>query len=232
MRHLVLLALILGSVPGCVLVFDGNHGDDDLCRAGAPEPAIAPAPQRNPDTLTCESFGGGGGCLPGCGPCPEVALAPVPTWGACDGRCETLSEPECNQAVGCRVVKDAVCAVRGGCFTDFVECVATDQITDPAADCFAARDGAACSRSAECTAYHRVTPANDPTSDPTSDPTNDRPFAMCTPQGKAPGTCYGKVTCTAKVPACPTGTRAGVAGGCYTGACIPLDVCEPAPPQP
>jgi hypothetical protein len=222
MRYLFLLALILGSVPGCVLVFDDNHGDDDVCLAGAPEPAALPAPQRNPETLTCESFGGGGGGCPiGCGPCAEAPSPPIPSWGACNGACESLSESECGQAAGCRVVKDAVCAVRGGCFTDFVGCFATDRITDPAVDCFDALDGSSCSRNAECTAYHRVTPA--------AIAQDARPFALCTPRGKSPGTCHGRVTCTAQAPACPTGMRAGVAAGCYTGSCIPLDICEPAP---
>jgi hypothetical protein len=33
-------------------------------------------------------------------------------------------------------------------------------------------------------------------------------------------------------PACPTGTVPQVAGGCYTGLCIPASVCTPAPPPP
>ena len=223
MRHLILLAMILGLAPGCALVFDdGNNGDDVVC-LGAPEAASLPAPQRNPETLSCESFGGGG-CDFSCGPCPAIDLAPSPTWGFCNGECEALSESECGQATGCRVVKDAVCAVRGGCLTDFAGCFPTDQFTDPTVDCFAAPDGFNCSQSAACTAYHRVTPA--------AIAEVGRTFAMCTPKGQAPGTCYSKVTCTRPAPLCPTGTRAGVVSGCYTGGCIPLDVCEPAPPQP
>lgn len=218
MRYLILLAMILGLAPGCMLVFDDGGSGDDVCLAGAPEAASLPAPQRNPDTLSCESFGGG--CDLGCGPCPAAAFAPIPSWGFCNGACEMLTEAACAKDAGCRVVKDAACAVSGGCLTDYLGCFPTDQMTDPAIDCFAARDGFACSRSAACTAYHRAGPI-------ALDPVADRPFAMCGPEGQAPGTCFGQVVCRALAPQCPSGTLPGVASGCYTGACIPIDVCEP-----
>jgi len=223
MRYLVLLATILGLIPGCVLVFDGHDDDDGVC-VGTPEPASLPAPQRNPDTLTCDSFGGG--CDLGCGPCAEAAFAPIPTWGACNGKCESLTEGACAQDPGCRVVKDAACSISGGCLTNYVGCFAIDLQSDPTIDCFAATDGFTCSRSAACTAYHRTTSAPNTIAQVT------RPFALCTPEGKAPGTCHGALTCTQPAPKCPTGARPGVAGGCYTGACIPLDLCEPVPAQP
>lgn len=222
MRYLVLLATLLGLCPGCFLVFDGNNSADDVCLQGAPEPASLPAPQLDPDTLTCQSFGGG--CDLGCGPCPAIDLAPIPTWGFCNGVCEALNEAACTQEPGCRVIKDAACAITGGCLTDFIGCFPTDQSTDPSIDCFAARDGFTCSRNAACTAYHRATPPNAAAIAQIA-----RPFALCAPEGQAPGTCYGAVVCARPPPACPAGTRAGVANSCYTGACIPLDVCEPQP---
>jgi hypothetical protein len=218
MRYLVSVSttasLILLLASGCSLVFD--DGGDDVCLAGA-EPASLPAPQRNPDTLTCESFGGGG-CLPECGPCPALDLAPLPSWGFCGSTCEALSEADCTRTDGCRVVKDAACSVSGGCATAYLGCFPTDQSTDPTLDCFTARDGFNCSRNAACTAYHRNAASG-----------LERTFAMCAPEGQAPGTCYGVVVCTRPAPACPTGTMPGIAGGCYSGACIPLDVCEPKP---
>jgi len=216
MRYLVSLSMALMMTSGCVLVFD-DGGDDDVCLAGA-EPALAPAPLRNPDTLTCDSFGGG--CVPECGPCPALAadLAPIPSWGACGSACEALSEGECEKDAGCRVVKDAACAVSGTCTTDFLGCFPTDQFSDPATDCFAARDGSTCSRSAGCTAYHRSPSGLEP---PVS-----RSFAMCAPEGVDPGSCYDLVVCDRAAPACPDQTMPGVAGGCYTGACIPSDICE------
>lgn len=232
MRYLVSLAMLLVLASGCTLVFvdDGDGDDDDVCVFA--EPASAPAPQRNPDTLTCQSFGGG--CTPECGPCPaaeaDPALSqPSPTWGLCGSTCEALPEAACAKDPGCRVVKDAACAVSGDCTTDFLGCFPTDLFADPEVDCFAARDGFACSQSAACTAYHRGSSALQGLPGLQGPPEPDRTFAMCAPEGKSPGTCFGQVTCRAAAPACPSLTTPGIEGGCYTGACLPLDVCGPVP---
>ena len=225
MRYLASLAMVLVLASGCTLVFDDGGGDDDICLLAAAEPASLPAPQRNPDTLTCESFGGGG-CIPECGPCPladqPAPTQPIPSWGFCGSPCESLSETACAADPTCRVVKDAACAVSADCTTDFLGCFPTDQSTDLAADCFAARDGFSCSQSAACTAYHRGMQSG-------LEPPITHTFAMCAPEGKSPGTCFGQVTCRAAAPACPAETTPGIEGGCYTGACIPLDVCGPRP---
>ncbi len=230
MRYLVSLAMVVVLASGCTLVFvDDGGGGDDVCNFA--EPASALAPQLNPDTLICQSFGGG--CSPDCGPCPAVAeadpagvTAPIPSWGFCSGTCEALTETECVKDPACRVVKDAACAVSADCTTDFLGCFPTDQFTDPAVDCFAARDGFSCSQSAACTAYHRGLSTALGAPEP---PGQERMFAMCAPEGKSPGTCFGQVTCRAVAPACPPSSRPGIENGCYTGACIPFDVCEPAP---
>ncbi len=222
MRYLASLTMLLALAAGCTIVFDDR---DDDCLLPAAEPASAIAPQRNPETLTCEAFGGGG-CNPECGPCPLIDLGPVPTWGFCFHTCESLSETECATAAECRVVKDASCAISGDCATDFLGCFPTDQTVDPSLDCFTARDGFTCSRNPACTAYHRngglaLTPPEPP----------QRTFAMCAPEGKSPGTCFAEVTCERLAPACPPSARPGVENGCYTGACIPSDLCEPVPQQ-
>jgi hypothetical protein len=218
MRHLPSLAILLTLVSGCVLVFgDGGGGGD--CLLDQPEPAIAIAPQRNPDTLICEAFGGG--CNPDCGPCAEdlPALAPLPSWGFCGSPCEALSETDCLKDAACRVVKDAEC-LNKTCVTDFVGCFPTDQLVEPDMDCFAARDGFTCSRSNGCTSYHRIFGIR-------LDQMAPREFAICVPEGQVPGKCNGQVVCQRPAPLCPVGHKAGIANGCYTGACIPTDLCEP-----
>jgi hypothetical protein len=217
MRYLVSIAIFSVLASGCTLVFD-DAGDDE-CLLPAAEPAIAPAPQRNPDSLTCESFGGGF-CNPECGPCPLSAV-PLPSWGFCGSTCEALSETACEQEAGCRVVKDAACAVSGDCATDFLGCFPTDQAIDPQVDCLAARDGSTCSRNPACTAFHRGR-----LSTTLGPPEDFRPFEICMPEGKLPGTCFGQVTCARAAPSCPTSYRPGIESGCYTGACIPMDLCE------
>ncbi len=224
MRRLAPLATALVLASSCTLVFDGRgsggdgDGDDGGDECLLAPPATPPAlTLRNPDTLGCETWTGGEPCNPECGPCPLIAPSlPPPSWGFCGSPCEARSEAECAQDLSCRVVKDAACALSGDCTTDFLGCFPTDQFTEAYLDCFAARDGQSCSRSGACTAFHR-------------NQAGDRTFAMCAPAGKSPGTCFGEVLCARPPPGCPPDRRPGVDAGCYTGTCIPVDVCEPAP---
>ena len=220
MRIAVLVA-VLTLAPGCFWVFD-DRGDDDCDLVAAQEIVADPAPLRNPETLNCQSFGTG--CNPECGPCPLYDISqPIPTWGYCGSSCDQLTESACAADPSCRVVKDVRCVIGIDCTTDFMGCFPTDQGTDHTLDCFAAQDGATCSRSNACVAMHRAAC----TGAAASEPECTRPFALCAPEGVDPGRCHEAVTCDRAAPACGTGKTAGVANGCYTGACIPDDVCEP-----
>ena len=217
MRTAILVA-VLTLAPGCFWVFDDKG--DDACDLPLAEVAD-PAPLRNPETLLCETFGTG--CDPSCGPCPLTDLSqPFPSWGTCGNACEQLSEGACAADPSCRVVKDAKCAVGRLCETDFVGCFPTDQGTDPTLSCFAADDGSTCSRSNGCVAFHRSDCSAGERSEQCP-----RSFALCAPEGADVGRCHEQATCDRVAPACGTNETAGVANGCYTGACIPNDVCEP-----
>jgi hypothetical protein len=122
-------------------------------------------------------------------------------------------------------VRDARCAVSGDCATDFLGCFPIDQSSLSDLACADARDGESCSQIGRCIAYHRSVVWNG------LEPEIERPFAMCGPEGQAPGSCYGAVACDVVPPQCPAQTKPGIAGGCYTGICIPLDICGPAPQQ-
>lgn len=51
-------------------------------------------------------------------------------------------------------------------------------------------------------------------------------FASCQAlEAGSPGLCDGPILCAASPPACPAGTIAGRADGCYTGFCIPATAC-------
>lgn len=222
MRYLALLLTILALTSGCALVFDdGGSGGDDVC-AFAEEPAVSLAPQRNPENLECQSFGGG--CNPSCGPCPALDLAPIPSWGFCGSTCEQLTESACASTPECRVIKELECALSKDCTTDFIGCFPTNQFTDPTTDCRAARDGFTCSLNPACTAYHYRQLVVAP------DATNQLSFALCAPEGQAPGSCYAPVTCARPRPICPGWEVPVIADGCYTGQCIPITTCEPMPP--
>ncbi len=226
MRSILLLVVVLAS--GCELFFDdgGKRPPECLDTPAAEDTSadVAPAPLRNPETLTCESFGGGG-CNPDCGPCPaQTDLAPIPSWPVCGTACETLAETECAARSECRVVKDARCMIGSQiCITDFMGCFPVDNAPDPTIDCFAARDGWTCSRSNACTALHD-TAASQCQGDQCA-----RPFGLCVPEGKSPGNCQSPITCDALPPTCPTGTTPGRANSCWTGACIPTSLCEAGP---
>jgi hypothetical protein len=209
------IAIFLGMMSACVFFDDGGH----TCVLNDRGAGIAePAPQRDPESLTCQSRSSP--CDPACGPCPETAFAPEVTWGVCGSPCEQLGETECAADPSCRVVKDARCAVSGSCPTDFLGCFPTDTFTDPTIACSTVTDGWSCSRSNTCTALHR----NDPCP---VDGACVRSFAMCIVEGSNPGRCHEQAICRAVSPTCSPGSTAGVANGCWTGACIPNDICEP-----
>jgi len=234
MQRLLTVLLVAVTLPGCFLVFDehGKGGGDDDCLLPPaedqplPGPRTSPvAPQRNPVTLSCQVVGGGGTCNPDCGPCPETALAPIPSWGFCFSACESLDEATCAEDPTCRVIKDAECAISGSCLTDFLGCVATDQFTDAQVNCTAVTDGDSCSRNPACTAYH----VSGGCSILTNDESCVTEFAFCGPEGRGAGRCFDQAACDRTPPVCPAGTTPGVADGCFTDVCIPNSLCEPAP---
>jgi hypothetical protein len=211
---------LLSILTGCLWEHGkgGGGGGDDVCvQTDFGEPAIAPAPLRDPGNLTCTSFGGG--CNSDCGPCPEASLTPpIPSWGICGSGCESLGPGQCATTPECRVVKDANCSIgQAVCLTDFMGCFPTDMQVDVSINCFTA-DAWDCSRNRACEAHHAQHSCPDVDC--------PRPFATCVPTGVAPGHCTGQVTCRALQPTCPAGTTPGIANGCFTGACIVMSECS------
>src|SRR6185503_19797747 len=104
-----LVAVVCLVLPACLFTEHGTGGggDDDCLEVPTTGAPIAQALQRNPESLTCEGFGGPFPCDPACGPCPADAEPPAVSWGFCGSPCETLVETSCEADVGCRVVKDA-----------------------------------------------------------------------------------------------------------------------------
>ncbi len=218
MRAITVIGLLGLSFAACQLdttpdddggdSLDDLIGDDsgdaaDSTDAPCEEDSPARAELRNPEDLGCDEFTVGS-CTPG---------VPVPTWGSCESECENLNEEACSNNRGCRVVKDAACLVQFDCITDYVGCFPTDMDVDDGVDCWRA-DAFQCSRSPECSAAHS-----------TSGEGEGRPFEFCIVEGKSPGSCFLPVACDQAPPDCPQGTTPGVEGSCYTGACIPVDLC-------
>jgi hypothetical protein len=92
MKSLALAALTL--LAGCELYF--SDGDDDDCQFPAD---ITDNGLRNPETGSCEPFGG---CDPSCADCAAVTTL-NPDWGSCFSACDSLDESTCAGTSGCRV---------------------------------------------------------------------------------------------------------------------------------
>jgi hypothetical protein len=105
-------------------------------------------------------------------------------------------------------------------------CFPTDTYVNTTATC-AGADAWTCSQNPDCVAYHR---SDKPCPAGTPADQCPREFTYCLRSDARPGTCYGQVACRVLPPSCPSGTRPGVDGPCWSGACIPIDLCEPPPP--
>ncbi|MGE0871439.1 MAG: hypothetical protein AB7P03_22955 [Kofleriaceae bacterium] len=207
---LVVIAAALS--PACSFVFDGDDEHGQTC-----DQLDDATLYRDPTTLLCD---GSPGCESRCGPCPlDDQAAFVPTWGECGSRCEDLAEQQCALDASCRIAYEARCTISGSCLTNYIGCFPLDQQPDSTIECYRA-DAASCSRSNACIALHIAEPC------PTDAPC-EQPFAMCAIEGRLPGRCSGNVICRAAPPDCEPGSTPGILGGCYTGACIPEDICEP-----
>ena len=205
MRRIAILVVLLA---GCSLYpeLDGDHHTppDAPCVAEFP-PAIQ---LRDPQTGVCQSIGVGG-CPDPCLPCAGGAGA-LPDWAPCDGRCEALDEATCIGTSECRAIyRDD----HTGPFPQFFSCWGTARSFTSVGTCTTILDAETCSQHDNCSAIYTAG-ANGPDA-----------FAKCIAEPHHdPGLCT-TATCTMTPPKCPTGLKAGVLNGCYTGYCIPNNMC-------
>ena len=127
-----------------------------------------------------------------------------------------------GEASGCRAI------YIGGTTPAFSECWATDMTGPIQGGGCDGLDAYACSQHDDCVAIHAGGCTDtDGFADPSCPP---GAFVECGDEpGTGPGNCHEEVDCTVQPPDCPTDTVPGVRDGCYTGFCIPLSECEPAP---
>jgi hypothetical protein len=154
----VSLALASGA---CTLHFGGDDGGDDSCPPSeADEAPGAPLELRDPSTLQCQAFGGGGYCDERC-PCaedyPASDAVPIPSWGWCESPCNGLAEDTCLLASECRAVydwgclsNDSICPLE----TPFLGCYPVDQSGPINGDSCLGLDAWECSKHNDCIALH------------------------------------------------------------------------------
>ena len=143
-------------------------------------------------------------------PCDVTCVADFPscddgTTCAPGSHCETVCtdpDPMCDDPNGCA----------GGCSTTCVP--------DVPPDC----GGTTCEPGTHC--EEQCPPCT------MGDPACEAPcWIGCVPDGVPdPGTCDGEIWCDGIPPTCPDGTVAGIADGCWTGYCIPVEDCGPNDP--
>ncbi len=206
--------VVLSSLIACTSDKDGEVCPwDDFDLVG--ESAL-----RNPEDLTCRTQHSSGDA---CGETADRAADTAsiePPWGLCDSECDRLPASECALEKQCRLVVDASCVARCDCLdAGFVTCVAIGTGMIDRAGCTGA-GAEVCSLLPHCAAYHRITASGRTGTDP-------QPFAFCAPEDREPGACYEAAVCGSPAPSCAPGTHPGVSNGCFSGACIPEDLCEP-----
>jgi hypothetical protein len=156
--------------------------------------------------LTCTRYDGQLACTGNC--CRHTNITTMPV--ACNGPCVTLDEISCASDAWCFVARDFTAFYTGapdrflGCFpkTPFSSRAGCEE-----------RDVTTCAFDGRCAGlYHASSPAK---------------FVECIDEAVIAGSCTEVATCMTRPPSCPADRTPGVAAGCYTGACIPNDLCAP-----
>jgi hypothetical protein len=165
MRNLGLAALVfaLTTQSACTIYFGDDDDDDDDCVNSGSD--LAPAIElRDPQTGTCQAFGGGGGG--GCDPVPLAegeAKAPfsMPDWATCQSGCEGLDELSCQLSDGCRAIYvDAESCGPQGCMrvNIFAACWGVAPSGPVQGGACEGLDAHECSRHNDCSAVHQGDP--------------------------------------------------------------------------
>lgn len=218
--RLASIVAVVTLVPACQLYFTGgDDADDDPCDVIA-QPGYS---QRlvNPETLACETFTQPS-CDEQCGPCAGGAIY-IPPWGQCASPCLGLSESACMADNQCRVARGYGDYYRRT-GDDYMGCYPLNTGPAPDVERCEGLDAEQCAWQSDCTALYDGAPGQCNALLPEA--CIGAQFRECIPETRTdPGDC-SLAACRQVAPSCPTGTTPGVAGSCYTGACIPNGFCS------
>ena len=195
---------IVVMLAGCNLYLAGSHESPDACvQQGS---GSGPASLIDPSTGQCTTIQGW--------PCSTA----FPEWPACSGPCNGLDEPSCLATAQCHAAYIDTTGGSGSATRAYSACwnmIATQP--NPNGAC-AGLDAETCALQHQCASLMLIA-------------TDVEHFESCFAASGAgggctdPGICYGSVQCNDAPPACPVGTVAGIANGCWSGYCIPTTKC-------
>lgn len=206
-RQLVIAAVV--AVAGSQLGACSSTDDDDdvyWCNGGEDFDRPLSFVDFSAADLTCTHTSSQLACTGVC--CHPINITTVPV--ACDGPCITLDETSCANDARCFVARDFTAFYTSapdrflGCFPKalFLSRASCEE-----------RDVTTCASDGTCAGlYHRSPSAK---------------FVECIDDTVIAGSCTEVATCMEQPPKCPVDRTPGVAAGCYTGACIPNDLCAP-----
>jgi hypothetical protein len=142
------------------------------------------------------------GCTGECCMPEQISSTLTPT--ACDSPCLALDEAACTSDARCYVARDRTAFYTGA--VEFIGCFPATSM--PSSLSCGLRAADTCAYGGTCAGLY-----------------TQSGFVECVDESQIAGTCTGAVTCTTTAPTCPGDRTPGVANGCYTGACIPNDLC-------
>lgn len=122
----------------------------------------------------------------------------------CSSRCDFTDEASCV-AAGCNFSRVRDAYYRGAA-DSFLGCYESP-FTTPDVPC-SSLSAPECTGTTRCTAL-----------------VSGGLFVECIDANQAAGSCTGTVTCSDAPPQCPMDRTPGIAAGCYTGSCIPNELC-------
>jgi hypothetical protein len=208
-RQLVLAVVLVvaGSPLGACTATDDTD-DDDWHRCEDPGTEMISLDSFSAADLTCTRTDGLVSCSGHCCHPQPTIITTMPV--ACDGPCVTLDETACASDARCFVARDFTAFYTGapdhflGCFpkTPFSTRAGCEE-----------RDVHTCAFDGRCAGLYQPSPS--------------ATFVECIGDTVIAGSCTEVATCTEQPPRCPPDRTPGVAAGCYTGACIPNDLCAP-----
>lgn len=204
MRRLAMLVLVLGAA----CTDGGDDGSSIQCDPGeGPVDVTLSTIELVAQDLTCLRRDTRWACTGEC--CHARPISSSMSVVACMSPCLALDETACASDSRCYVARGFPAFYRGAP-DSFVGCFPRTTSSSSAGAC-AQRTADGCAYDGMCAGLYD----------------SSSMFVECIDETLIAGSCTEVATCTTSPPSCTADRTPGVAGGCYTGACIPTDLCGP-----